>query len=61
MTIINAEFTNFILACSGILIGIIAGISKCMTKSRCTNIRTPCISCDREPMPVDNEIYLDKV
>lgn len=48
MSGIDAELTNFVIACSGILIGIISAISTCMIKSRCTNIRSPCITCDRD-------------
>ena len=32
----------------GSVVSIIGAFSKCFMKSRCSNIKTPCISCDRE-------------
>lgn len=48
----NPTLSNFILNIVGIgiggLIAIIGAFSKCFKSSRCTNIKTPCFSCDRE-------------
>ena len=38
-------------------VAIIGGISSCMLKSRCTNIKSPCLSCEREPLDDDNAVY----
>lgn len=57
--VFTAELTTFVIACSGVIIGIISALSKCMVKSRCTNIKSPCVSCDREPISADSEVYLD--
>ena len=56
---VNAELTNFVIAVSGVAVAIIAAFSKCMLKSRCTNISTPCISCSRDILPPDADIYKD--
>ena len=32
----------------GSVVSIIGAFSKCFLKSRCTNIKTPCVSCDRD-------------
>jgi len=39
------------------LVAVIGGISSCMLKSRCTNIKSPCLSCEREPLGDDNAVY----
>jgi len=38
-------------------VAIIGGVSSCMLKSRCTNIKSPCLSCEREPLDDDNPVY----
>ena len=54
---------NFILTLVGVAVGaivsLIGAFSKCMLKSRCVNIKTPCISCEREVISEDNEVYHD--
>jgi hypothetical protein len=40
-------------------IGVIGAFSKCFQRSRCLNIKSPCISCDRSVLDVDSEVYLD--
>ena len=56
--------SNFIINMTGIgvgsLIAIIGSLSACFLKSRCSNIRTPCISCDRDVLDNDNELYNEK-
>lgn len=53
--------SNFVLTLVGIgvgsLISLIAACSKCMLKSRCTNIKTPCIQCDRDVINENNSVY----
>ena len=44
-------------ASAAAVVGIIGGISSCMMKSRCTNIKSPCLSCDRDVMDEDNAVY----
>ena len=55
--------SNFIINMTGIAVGscvaVIAAFSKCFLKSRCTNIKSPCISCDREVLSEDSEVYKD--
>jgi hypothetical protein len=57
----EAVLANFILmlvgASVGGLVAVIGGISTCMMKSRCTNIESPCLSCQRDPIEDDNEAY----
>lgn len=59
----DAITSNFIINMTGIavasLIGLIGALSKCMMKSRCTNIKSPCLSCDRDVMSVDSDVYKD--
>ena len=38
-------------------VAIIGGISTCMMKSRCTNIKSPCLSCSRDVLNDDNPVY----
>jgi hypothetical protein len=38
-------------------VAIIGGVSSCMLKSRCTNIKNPCLSCEREPLDDENPAY----
>jgi len=38
-------------------VAVIGGISSSMMKSRCTNIKSPCLSCEREPLDDDNPVY----
>lgn len=55
--------SNFILTIVGIGVGsivtLIGAISKCMLKSRCTNIKCCGSECTREVLSEDNEIYHD--
>ena len=53
-----ANFIIMIVA-SGVggIVAIIGGVSSCMLKSRCTNIKSPCLSCEREPLDDDNDVY----
>jgi hypothetical protein len=55
--------SNFIINMTGIGVGsciaVIAAFSKCFLKSRCTNIKSPCMSCDRDVLSVDSEVYRD--
>jgi hypothetical protein len=39
------------------VVAIVGSISSCMMKSRCTNINSPCLSCDRDVMDEDNDVY----
>ena len=54
---------NYIITLYGLIFGsvvsIIGAFSKCFLKSRCTNIKTPCVSCDREVLDEDNSVYED--
>jgi len=43
----------------GAIIGVIAAFSRCFQRSRCLNIQTPCISCERSVLDVDNPVYLE--
>ena len=43
----------------GSIVSIIGAFSKCFLKSRCTNIKTPCVSCDRDVVDEDNSVYED--
>lgn len=60
---IDPTTSNFIINMTGIgvasLIGLIGAFSKCMMKSRCTNIKSPCLSCDRDVMSADSDVYKD--
>lgn len=55
--------SNFVINMTGIGVGsciaVIAAFSKCFLKSRCTNIKCCCISCDRDVLSDDNEVYRD--
>ena len=57
----DGVLANFIImmvaSTAAACVGIIGGISSCMLKSRCTNIKSPCLSCDREVMDEDNPVY----
>ena len=44
----------------GAVVGIIGALSSCMMKSRCTNIKSPCMPCEREPLDNDNPVYIEK-
>jgi len=39
------------------VVAIIGGISSCMMKSRCTHIESPCLSCDRNVIDEDTDVY----
>ena len=58
---VNAELTNFVIAVSslttGFIITLVSVISRCMVKSRCTNIKCCCVSCDRDVIDENNSIY----
>jgi len=43
----------------GSVVSIIGALSKCFLKSRCTNIKTPCVSCDRDVLDETNDVYDD--
>ena len=55
--------SNFILTIVGVSVAgclsLKGGIGNCMTKSRCTNISTPCVKCDRTLLSVDDPVYLE--
>ena len=55
--------SNFIIMCIASSVGgltaLIGAFSACFLKSRCTNIKSPCLSCDREPLDGDNPVYND--
>ena len=57
----DSVLANFIImisaSCIGGIVAIIGGVSTCMTKSRCTNIKSPCLSCERDPLDDDNPVY----
>ena len=57
----NGIMANFIImiVASGVggIVAIIGGVSSCMLKSRCTNVKSPCLSCEREPLDEDNPVY----
>ena len=46
---------NIISISVGSLIALIASVSSCLRKSRCTSITSPCISCDREVLDETSE------
>ena len=55
---ILANFIIMIVASSaGAVVAIISGVSSCMMKSRCTNITSPCLSCDSDVIDEDNDVY----
>jgi len=58
---VDAELTNFVIVVSSIttafVLSLVAAISKCMLRSRCTNIRCGCLSCDRDVISETNSIY----
>ena len=39
------------------VVAIVGSISSCMMKSRCTNINSPCLSCARDVIDEDNDVY----
>ena len=39
------------------VVAIVGSISSCMMKSRCTNIKSPCLSCERDVIDEDNDVY----
>ena len=43
----------------GSVVSIIGAFSKCFLKSRCTTIKTPCLSCDRDVLDDSNSVYED--
>jgi hypothetical protein len=53
--------SSFILTISGIAIAgigaLIASFGKCFRESRCTNIKLGCLSCERDVLDNDNEVY----
>lgn len=55
--------SNFVINITGIsvaaVVAVIGAFSKCFTKSRCTSIKSPCLSCERDPIDADSEIYKD--
>ena len=57
----DAVLSNFIImvigASLGAVVGIVGAVSSCMLKSRCTNIKSPCMSCERDPLDSDNHVY----
>ena len=57
----DGTMANFLLMMVGGGVGgvvaIIAGVSSCMMKSRCTHIQSPCLSCDRDVIDEDNDVY----
>ena len=53
-----ANFMIMVIASSvGGVVAIIGGVSSCMMKSRCTHIESPCLSCDRDVIDEDNDVY----
>lgn len=56
--------SNFVINMTGIAVGsliaIIGSLSACFLKSRCTNIKCLCISCDRDVLDADSEVYAEK-
>jgi len=59
----DAVLSSFILTAMGAgvagLVALINALSKCCARSRCTTIKTPCFSCDREVLSEDSEVYLE--
>ena len=57
----DGTMANFIIMLLGASVGgvvaIIGGVSSCMLKSRCTNITSPCLSCDRDVIDEENSVY----
>jgi len=43
----------------GSVVSIIAAFSKCFLKSRCKNVQSPCLSCDRDVLDETNSVYED--
>ena len=41
------------------VVSIIGAFSKCFLKSRCKNVQSPCLSCDRDVLDEDNSVYDD--
>ena len=39
------------------VVAIVGSISSCMMKSRCSTIKSPCLSCDRDVIDEDNPVY----
>jgi len=57
-----ANFLIIVIASSvGGVVAIIGGVSSCMMKSRCTHIESPCLSCDRDVIDEDNDVYNQSV
>ena len=61
----DGTLANFIIMVLGASVGgvvaIIGGVSSCMLKSRCTNITSPCLSCDRDVIDEENSVYNTQV
>ena len=59
----DPTMSNFILTLIGLSIGscvtLITACGKCTSKSRCTNIKTPCLSCDRDVLDDADSVYED--
>ena len=59
----DPTMSNFILTLIGLSIGscvtLITACGKCTSKSRCVNIKTPCISCNRKVLDDNSDIYKD--
>ena len=49
--------TNMVGISIGGLIAVIAAVSSCFLKSRCTTISTPCMSCDRDVLDSGSDVY----
>lgn len=58
---VDPQTTNFVIAVStittGFVLAFVGVISKCMLRSRCTNIKCCCMSCDRDVLDENNSIY----
>ena len=54
---------NYKLTLYGLVLGsvvsILGALSKCFLKSRCTSIKTPCVSIDRNVLDETNSVYED--
>jgi hypothetical protein len=53
-----ANFLIMVIASSAAaVVAIIGGVSSCMLKSRCINIKSPCLSCERDVIDEENAVY----
>ena len=54
----NYKITLYSLIFASV-VSILGALSKCFLKSRCKNVQTPCLSCDRDVLDETNSVYDD--